>query len=63
MPNETTSGRMIRLTAKESREFAAALLAPREPPDRLLRAAGRYIELLETGSLTTPPRRAVSRTR
>ena len=38
--------RTIRLSAKDSRAFAEALLNPREPNARLKAAAGRYLKLL-----------------
>ena len=39
--------RTIRLDAKESRTFAKALLNPREPTDRLRKAARRYLDTIE----------------
>jgi len=39
--------RMIRLTAKESRAFAEAILRPREPSARLKAAAQRHIQNLD----------------
>lgn len=38
--------RLIRLDAEESRAFAEALLNPREPPDRLRKAARRYLDTI-----------------
>lgn len=36
----------IRLTARESRAFAAAVLNPREPTERLRAAAKRYVSMV-----------------